>query len=454
MTGHNHHHHVHGRRDAEPLDIQDIKSFLGIDTGGNNARQDRGGNGPTSTLIVYKTMKPTFTGKVAGYSTQGQDAPVPTKSSADAVAHTSAKQATTAPRQKSTAAAAAAQDNLPSSKRPSSIVPSTSVATTLAVAVATQTHQNGTPIQAAVSSTSTSSALTEEGMSGGAKAGLAIGLILGIAAVLGLVFFCFRQRKKAQERERLDDEKNTNEFIGAGAGAGAMASDARSAKTMSTAPRLSLRPVTGFFQGGNQSARASQGAGAALSAAGSPMAQSPSHLTPKSAWERPMTSDSQSRANPFGNHAETVDPVNAAGPAVVQGVTPGGAIVAGAVVGAAAGAVGGAAAVGLARGASKRGPKPIDFTKKGELAPPNVMGPPSPAMTDFSVSSDKSPNPSPTPGSAAIAAMGGPANSAVHRVQLEFNPTMDDELALQAGQLVRLLHEYDDGWVSLTIRYS
>ena len=26
--------------------------------------------------------------------------------------------------------------------------------------------------------------------------------------------------------------------------------------------------------------------------------------------------------------------------------------------------------------------------------------------------------------------------------------TMDDELDLKAGQLVRMLHEYDDGWVS------
>jgi hypothetical protein len=27
---------------------------------------------------------------------------------------------------------------------------------------------------------------------------------------------------------------------------------------------------------------------------------------------------------------------------------------------------------------------------------------------------------------------------------------MDDELELRAGQLVRLLHEYDDGWVRIT----
>lgn len=40
-----------------------------------------------------------------------------------------------------------------------------------------------------------------------------------------------------------------------------------------------------------------------------------------------------------------------------------------------------------------------------------------------------------------------PSPSNVHRVQLNFQPTMDDELELQSGQVVRLMHEYDDGWV-------
>jgi hypothetical protein len=39
------------------------------------------------------------------------------------------------------------------------------------------------------------------------------------------------------------------------------------------------------------------------------------------------------------------------------------------------------------------------------------------------------------------------AASPVHRVVLDFSPTMDDELDLRIGQLVRVLHEYDDGWV-------
>jgi hypothetical protein len=43
----------------------------------------------------------------------------------------------------------------------------------------------------------------------------------------------------------------------------------------------------------------------------------------------------------------------------------------------------------------------------------------------------------------------GPGPNNVHRVQLDFKPSMQDELDLHAGQLVRMLHEYDDGWVSL-----
>lgn len=38
----------------------------------------------------------------------------------------------------------------------------------------------------------------------------------------------------------------------------------------------------------------------------------------------------------------------------------------------------------------------------------------------------------------------------VHRVQMEFKPSMGDELELRAGALVRLLHEYDDGWALCT----
>lgn len=74
---------------------------------------------------------------------------------------------------------------------------------------------------------------------------------------------------------------------------------------------------------------------------------------------------------------------------------------------------------------------------------------PSPAFSAFSEISD-------TPGSAPIGgAVGGPAAGPaagpVYRVHMPFGPSMEDELELKSGQLVRILHEYDDGW-ALCIR--
>lgn len=36
----------------------------------------------------------------------------------------------------------------------------------------------------------------------------------------------------------------------------------------------------------------------------------------------------------------------------------------------------------------------------------------------------------------------------VHRVLLDFTPQMEDEMEVRVGQIVRIQHEYDDGWVS------
>ncbi|EWC46124.1 hypothetical protein DRE_04698 [Drechslerella stenobrocha 248] len=70
---------------------------------------------------------------------------------------------------------------------------------------------------------------------------------------------------------------------------------------------------------------------------------------------------------------------------------------------------------------------------------------PSPAMSAFSDTSNVSLPIQGTPTSP------GPNSSAVHRVLADFKPSMADELELNANELVRLLHEYDDGW-ALCIR--
>ncbi|KAI9746232.1 MAG: hypothetical protein M1818_000913 [Claussenomyces sp. TS43310] len=320
---------------------------------------------------------------------------------------------------------------------PSTSIPSNMgivAATSTPVAIVASSSAAGTTSSPSSSSSPLSQDGTSSGMSAGGKAGLAIGIVLALAAVLSLVIFCFRQRKQAHQRQRLDDEKSQPPQSEAFAD-GRMAST-RTAKTASTAPRLSLRPVTQFLPMFGEK-RASRGNDLAMASTAGPRGL---YLTPQATSRKPVADDSQNeKANPFGNHAEAVDAVHAEGPPVVGGASAGGAILAGPTVRA-------GATVGLARGASKRAnTKQIDFTKA--LPPP---GPPSPAGTEFSISEVPG-TPVPTSGSAAIAAAGGPKNAAVHRVQLDFNPSMEDELELKAGQLIRLLHEYDDGW-ALCIR--
>lgn len=381
----------------------------------------------TVTRTVMSTLPATFTGAIGGHSTLGVQA---TKTSEDGILH-------------ATSSSHHVESTKTHDTNSAIYSPQTSVPTTLAVLAATSspsailaTSAVSSAAAVVTSSAAASSAAASgdnaSGMSVGGKAGLAIGIILGLSAVLSLVMFCFRQRKKAQERQRLDDEKSRSPIEDTFQSD--RAPSTRTARTASTAPRLSLRPVTQLFPMFSEKRSSRGNELETMMAMSSPSA---SHLAPQSAWGRPSTSNSQNdTANPFGNHAEPVDPTNAEGPAVVQSVTSNGPVVA-------AGTTP-FGATGLARGASKRenAPKQIDFTKA--LPPP---GPPSPSTTDFSVS-ELPGMPVLTAGSNAIAAAGGPVNAAVHRVQLDFQPSMDDELELIAGQLIRLLHEYDDGWVS------
>lgn len=423
----------HQKRHADPGFGDQILSVLAAPfteivgaVGGNG----NGKGGPkTITSYVYTTVPPTFTGSIAAYSTHlppqaaassPTEQPSPSssdQSTADASSQDSSAQSST----------------LLDSSLPTSIVPTQSIDSTVPLVAATSSVEvtatpastNALATAATVAAASATSIVPDAstssgGMTAGAKAGLAIGIVLVIGAIVTAIFFCIQRRKSAQ-RQRLEDEKSheRNDIFAAN-----RAPSTRSVRTMSTAPRLSLRPVTQFLPGFGDNRNATSAARSA-----------PSH----SAWERPMTGNDHNKENPFGNHAEAVDPVNAAGPPVIQATGPGGEVMAGT---AAAGAV-----VGLARGASKRGngPKPLDFTQKLP-----EIGQPSPSGTEFSFSEAPG-TPVPTAGAAAIAAAGGPQNAMVHRVQLDFKPSMEDELEIHAGQLVRVLHEYDDGWVSTSL---
>lgn len=348
----------------------------------------------TMVSVVYVTASPTFTGAIGGYSTLG----VVVDTSAD-------PSVLTPPSVIPVKSSTNAQTTLKTSASvPTALSsPLSTVPTSLALLAATSSLTN------TAASATASASTTSSGMGTAGKAGLAIGFLLGLGAVLALVLFCFKKRRDAVKGERVEDEKHEFATI-----------NRQPSVAAAKAPRLSLRPVTQFLPYGERR----QSRGNAL------LVAHPAPINEK----RPTTAQSNNRENPFGSHAETIDAANVDGPTVVESVGPAGEIV--------AHPAAPAAAVGLKRGASKSGPKPMDFTKSGPF-----MGPPSPAGTEFSVNSESASNSSPpTAMGNAIAAAGGPQNSAVYRVQLDFNPSMGDELDLKAGQLIRLLHEYDDGW--------
>ena len=187
-------------------------------------------------------------------------------------------------------------------------------------------------------------------MSGGAKAGVAIGVILGVGVIAALIFFIVRKKKRSQDGYQQENEKA---FGGEGLPEGGLAASLPppppKPQTPSTPPVLNVRPVTQFApdlsgSGGFNPATAGA-AGAAGAAAGSAAiasrnltGDSPPPTPPKSAVSSPDPFSDP--VNPFGI-ADT--PVSAHAPSVSDSITgPSGSTMAAAAVGtAAAGAVAG-----------------------------------------------------------------------------------------------------------------
>jgi len=348
--------------------------------------------------VVYQTMSASFTGSPAGYVTETAQAS-PTNV-AQAGAQTAASPAATSTQNSDESAyesAKAAAQGSPASSSSSAtsdspvptrqVIPqqhSSSVAATTSAAItsayvgaaiqntAAPSAVKGVPLQ--VSATPEAS---NSGMSGGAKAGLAFGIIIALGLVAGLFFFCWRRRKNQNAGGEEINEKSFNEKSGFAATTAAkrMSADSdkssvRSSNTPTTAPRLSLRPVTQFLPNLTSSNNAA-------------------HEKPSN-WERRP----QAAQNPFGDAAVL----------------------------------------------SEKQANPFEENANHERSISNGSAsgsedPATPKSTKFGTA-------------AAVPVAKGPNN--VHRVQLDFKPSMEDELELTSGQLVRMLHEYDDGWVSLS----
>ncbi|KAK4539568.1 hypothetical protein LTR36_010845 [Oleoguttula mirabilis] len=388
----------------------------------------------TVQSVVYVTLSADFSGSIAGYSTLTDVTATPTdivqsaaltstaastsasvndaeasylaaKASASAGASTASGSSTitVSPTSSSVATFTGSSSSLAEGDNNKSVflnAPTSAVSATSSAAAVTALV--GAGVQATHSAT-TQAQISESnsGMTGGAKAGVAIGVLLAMALAGGLLFFCWRRRRNPNAHQEIHDEKRTSSIFGgkamaekhASVGSEHGAPSIRSTHTASTAPRLSLRPVTQFLPSlsNNRKSSATDLAAAAMSE------------KPKSMWER----RANATENPFDDAAVTSEKNPFDEPETHDD--------------------------SFAH-SSHHSQKPSWEGSEPATPKSAIMG----TATAVPVTTNSVP-----------AVPQGPNN--VHRVQLDFKPSMEDELELKSGQLVRMLHEYDDGW-ALCIR--
>jgi hypothetical protein len=264
--------------------------------------------------------------------------------------------------------------------------------------------------------------------SAGVKAGIAFGVI-GVALFIGWLIFFFIGRRKKQAMKNKKQKKPSRHDAEKQVGEKPVV-----VRTLATDVVADNRPVTTFFPKDN-------GVNKPLPSVEDLAPPKPVALgaerrarTDSRLWNRPVSTLSSNVDNPFGLYAERVPsperyptPSRSPSPIMVNESLPrdipSNEFEPTAAV---------APLAPLARKASlrKNAVAELDLPKPAFAKMPNVPG--SPATTEYSMSS-------------AAPTSEAPA-STVHRVQQDFEPTMDDEMELRAGQLVRLLHEFDDGW--------
>lgn len=364
------------------------------------AQDTNGGFAPEGKLlsIIVVTATPTFSGPVLGWSTVGFNQPATTadsENSSSAPSTTAANvvvvsTSTSADVVSSSSAAANLATTLQTSASPAQIL----VTTVSSIAAITSVPSSATSSNVASAGATSVSADSSQssGLSGGAKAGIAIVVIVLAAVVAFGAFFLLKMKKRKSQ------EPASNPF---------------SDNAAATAP-MHMRPMTPIAQVEPKayitpaaSTNAPIVSSAGLAAAGLAPAVA---MSEKEKAEQPVD-------NPFAGSpprrptADIPAPLRINTPTYPSSLTATGAERAAATAGA------GVVATDFAALAAKR------------LSSKSVKTPVSPAS----------------------AMSNGPATASgalnVHRIQLDFKPSMDDELELKAGQLVRLLHEYDDGWV-------
>ncbi|KAI9681621.1 MAG: hypothetical protein M1829_000818 [Trizodia sp. TS-e1964] len=396
----------------------------------------------STTIVVYVTATPTFTGSVAGYSTMPG---APTQNSqtqdSDSSSPTSSSSTSSSDSSTSTSASDSSSSTSSSSTSSSSATPTaSSSSSTDSIVVQSSTELPSTSVSAASSTASPSATAAQgSGLGTAAIAGLALGGLVLVGAVLALILICLKRKRRAAYL-KADDEKSpfgpSSEFTPSD-----RAASVRTARTASTAPRLSLRPVTQFQPNlGNDQQQQNRPGNMTMTPAS---AVSPPEN--RYSWEQPMNTNDP--ANPFGNHAETGSQRSSPTSSITSATLPGS----------------NEAPIELSpvfpsSSAPVASVAPVEMDSGSPVAPIVAAGAAvgagavaAAARSQRSNNNSQSPGrstPSPTGSerSNAPSYANGPPPPPVHRVQLDFKPSMDDEIELRAGQLVRMLKEYDDGW--------
>lgn len=440
------HYHLHPRRQDHHHHDQNPSS----------QQQDPPQQGVATIIsVVYQTASATFNGPVGGYTTLLPSIPTATPdphttATGNPFTPETAVPSDTVPH--TTALSTAAPVPIPSSTSQRSSksnfiathsalqVESTTVLNSVQVTSTSPIIQGGPPtLQASPSSTLAAGASqvsgdgsmivtssSSQGLTGGAKAGIAIGVIIALVAALALLAFGYRRRKMRESEEYVREENEKNPF--------ADTAVAPTPIAPSSAPQLSLRPVTQF----QPEVAAHRNPGDTVATAtGAPSTQD----RDVEKAERPTNGTADS-INPFDEVGTTMHQPQQGSP-LSQGRPLIGSEVPAPLRIRTPNSEGSGAAVVTAVAATvaqrHNAPKPLEINRSTSplLKPDTVAA--SPTLTEFSITSISS---------GAVAAGVAPISN-VHRVQLDFKPSMEDELELRAGQLVRLLHEYDDGWVCI-----
>ncbi|KAK9265010.1 hypothetical protein V1519DRAFT_394798 [Lipomyces tetrasporus] len=301
-----------------------------------------------------------------------------------------------------------------SSSASSSLAASTLAGSTTASSASSAASESSTSLGSASfstgdnsnGSTDESSSTSSGSLSTGARAGIAIGVI--VAAILIFVFaFLFVRRMKQRRQEQNANEK-TAAASSSFSGPSSTAYPAAAHPATEKPPRLSIRvsrPVSGLLPLSLLSGRATRtSTGALHSSANGDAASGYAKMSSPPASIRSSTG--------------SVSSINKGVEASYTGAA------------ATAGSGSGSPASSYASSVSSKS----SGNDSPVLVIPAPQDPFSPAATAAAAAA------------AGASASASPSTSNVHRAIMDFVPTMHDELALKDGQLVRVLHEYDDGW--------